>query len=189
MQGAALAMTPTLKSISAVKKYPRKRRNGTNPNIAWRRIRDNFDELVARSGANPEMGSVLSRWVLFKHLTKAEGQSGRVYAEIVGSYDRFIGASRESKSPSYQRGTGGAKDEIEYHQQQGTIREYERAERKARRRFNRLQAVLARFPNAKEYVDQVCCGDVEIATEYRPHVAAILRAVGKEFGVINDGRV
>ena len=87
----------------------RKARHG-NPSLVWRRVIDNIDALVLKTGANPEISSVISRMVLFGHLTPMEGQAARKYGEITGSYERYF-ASPDiigvAESPTWVGGFGG----------------------------------------------------------------------------------
>lgn len=186
-----VSASPPVKSVSAVKKYARsKTPKQRNARIAWKRIKDNIDDLVLKTGANPELGSVISRWVLFGHLNRAEAYAARMYGEIIGSYDRLYAdtGKRTAKSPSYQRGTAGALDIIERHKANGTIADYEREVRKVRKRYDRIMKILAKFPMAKDRLDDVCLHDVEIAAELRPHLKVILRLLGQEFGIIPPDR-
>lgn len=189
--GAAIVNTShQIKSVSAKKKYARsKTPKQRNARIAWKRIKDNIDDLVLKTGANPELGSVISRWVLFGHLDRKEGYAARMYGEIVGAYDRFhVEGRRGAKSPSYERGTAGAQDVIAKKERDGTIADYEREARKAKKRYARVIKVLDRFPLAKDKLDEVCVFDQEIATEYRPHLKIVLRKLGQEFGIIAPDR-
>lgn len=181
---------PTIKNVSAQKKYARsKTPKQRNARVAWKRIKDNADDLVLRAGYNPEIASVVSRWVLFGHLTRAEGYAARLYGEVVGAYDRFhVEGRRGAKSPSYERGTAGAQDVIAKKERDGTIGDYERAAKQAKKRYLRIIKVLDKFPLAKDKLDEVCVHDREIAAEFRPHLKIVLRKVGQEFGVIAPDR-
>lgn len=186
-----VSASPPVKSISAVKKYARsKTPKQRNARVAWKRIKENIDDLVAKTGANPELGSVISRWVLFGHITRSEAYAARLYGEIVGTYDRLYAdtGKRSAKSPSYQRGTAGAIDILERHRVNGTIADFEREVKKARKNHARVMKILARFPLAKDKLDDVCLNDVEIASELRPHLKVVLRLLGQEFGVIPPDR-
>lgn len=186
-----MSASPPIKSVSAVKKYARsKTPKQRNARVAWKRIKDNIDDLVAKTGANPELGSVISRWVLFGHITRSEAYAARLYGEIVGTYDRLYAdtGKRSAKSPSYQRGTAGAVDILERHRVNGTIVEYEREVKKARKNHARVMKILDRFPLAKDKLDDVCLNDAEIPSELRPHLKVVLRLLGQEFGVIPPDR-
>ena len=186
-----VSASPPVKSVSAVKKYGRsKTPKQRNARVAWKRIKDNIDDLVAKTGANPELGSVISRWVLFGHITRSEAYAARLYGEIIGTYDRLYAdtGKRTAKSPSYQRGTAGATDILERHRVNGTIADYEREVRKAKKNHDRVMKILARFPLAKDKLDDVCLNDVEITSELRPHLKLVLRLLGQEFGVIPPDR-
>ncbi len=175
-----------LKSVSAARVKARRPRH-PGANIVWRRIRDNFDDLVVRTGANPEIGSTITRLVLFGHLTKGEGQAARMYGEIVGRFDRFhgSGAPRTAPSPSYQRGSRGSEDEIERRTRDGTLASHERAARRARKQYDRLHKLVGTFgPRAREALDEVCIYDREVPSAMLPHIAIVLRAVGEAFGMI-----
>lgn len=185
--GALKVSASPVNPISAVTKYARsKTPKQRNARVAWKRIKDNIDDLVLHTGANPELGSVISRLVLFGHISRAEGYAARLYGEIMGAHDKFFvdHGKRTAKSPSYQRGTAGAADMIERLERNGTIAEYERQARQTAKRYKRIFKILERFPNAKDRLDDVCLHDTEIAAELRPHLRVVLRLLGQEFGVI-----
>lgn len=189
--GALKVNNPPIKSISAVKRYDRsKTPKQRNARVGWKRIKDNIDDLVAKTGANPELASVISRWCYFGHITHGEAMAARLYGETVGAYERFFmeGVKRNAQSPSYQRGTAGAQDVIALHINRGTISDYERAAKKAKNRYKKLQQILAPFPGASDILNDVCLHDTEVATEFRPHVKILLRKVGEGFGIIGGKR-
>lgn len=191
MTGATKMNAPPIKSVSAVKKYDRsKTPKQRNARTGWKRIQHNIDDLVAKTAANPELGSVISRWVLFGHLTRGEGMAARLYGEIVGEFERFFmdGVKRNAQSPSYQRGTAGAQDIIAKKERLGTIADYERAAKRAKKRYKRLEKALLPYPGATNILNDLCLHDAEVATEYRPHVKIMLRKVGEAFGLIGGRR-
>lgn len=180
-------------NISARKNY-RKPKGGRNPGLQWRRIRDNFDDLVNQTSVNPEIGSEISRLVLFGQLSKGEGMAARRYGEIVGAYERFWNVdriNRTARSPSWSRGFGGEDNEIERRTVNGTISDYERAAKRAKKKYERLQKVIAPFTHfhgmqtqARGVLDDLCCGDIPVPGHLLPDVAKVLQLVGIEFGDI-----
>lgn len=176
-----------MKSVSAARRNTTRR----NPqaNIQWRRLKDNFDEVVARTTKSPEMGSVITRWVLFGHLTKGQGYAARLVGEIVGRHERMWNAHnlpRTSGSPSFQRGTAGAMDDIARAEREGTIEDFERKAKRAKKRYTRLMAMLDKYPGAQEVLFKVCVFDEEIAADMRGNLASLLTTIGMEFGLIGD---
>lgn len=193
--GAAVS---EFKNISAVKPkreggHSRAKKRQTGHKIMWRRITAAYDDELKKLGANPAMVAPLTRWVLFNHLTKAQGMAGRRYADIVRNFDRYHAnaPSRSSKSADLEPTTNRASDTtIERHIQNGTIEEYEDRAAYAKRQYRRLMKLLDRYADpitgrnqVKDYLDNLCLADQEPPAEVRPHLAAVLGAVAKEFGI------
>lgn len=169
----------------------KKRRGGQN--VMWRRITAAYDEELKRFGANPAMVAPVTRWVLFGHLTKTQGMAGRRYADIVRNFDKYHANAprRDAKSADMQPTTNRASDTtIEKHIQNGTIEEYEDRAAYARRQYNRLMRLLAKYADpvtgrnlVKDYLDTLCLSDQEPPTEVRENLAAVLGVVAREFGL------
>lgn len=186
---SGVTVSITEAQAEAQRRYNRNRNKNQRANVQWRRLKDNFDELVAKAGANPEIGSVVTRWVLYGHLSKPEGLAGRLVGEIIGRYERYWnahGLTRTSRSQSYERGTGGMSDEIARHEANGTLREYERRAKRAKKRYEKLcSIIMSRFGDAAwETIVEVCVSDREVDTRLRADVAVVLRVVAREFGLI-----
>jgi hypothetical protein len=184
-------------SNAVYKKRSRDRQRRGAVGLKWRRVKDNIDVLVDRAGANPEMGSEISRAVLFETLTRGEGMAARRYGEIVGAYERFWNVDqmkRSAASPSYMRGARGEDNELERRIAMGTIAEYERMSKRAKKRYERLQKVIAPYVHiegmvtgARGWLDDLCCNDIPVPSAVMPSLAKVLRQIGIEFGDILPG--
>jgi hypothetical protein len=185
-----------LKSISAVKKQPsghanrkkaESRRRGEN--VGWHRIVDNLDDAIRKLGNNPDVGSPVTRWVYFGHLTKTQGMAGRRYADIMRKFDRFHTGtkSRTARAQSYDNGRGGEDQELAQRAFDGTMDEYEIAARKAMRAYKKLHKVVSAFPGAREMLDNLCVLEIEPPADQRASCAAVLSLVAKAFG-IDEGK-
>jgi hypothetical protein len=158
----------------------------------WKRITTAFDDDLKKLGANPAMVAPLSRWVLFQHLTKTQGAAGRRYADIIREFERVSmpPAARSPRSANLEPSRGGEDQEIQRHLNNGTIGEYEDNARYAKSQYKRLMKVMARYADpitgrniAKDSLDTLCLADTEPPAEYRPHIAIVLTAIAKEFGL------
>ena len=184
-----------LKSISAVKpkresgpsrmkKYAEKRARG-GQNVEWKRIVENWDDIIAKVGKNPDVGIPLLRWVYFGHLTKTQGMAGRRYADIMRRFDRYHTdtKSRTARAQSYEGGAGGEDQELERRANDGTMDEYLAEAKKTKHRYKKLHKIIAPFPGAKEMLDNLCILDIEPPTEHRASCAAVLTLIAKGFGI------
>lgn len=195
LQGATVTDQP--KSISAVKPkreggHSRAKKRFRGHNVMWKRITTAFDDDLKRLGANPAMVAPLSRWVLFNHLSKTQGGAGRRYADIIRNFEHYFVASgsRSPRSANLEPARGAEDQEIQRRIQNGTIADYERDARDAKSQYKRLMKVMARYADpitgrnlAKDSLDTLCLADTEPPTEYRPHIAIVLTAIAKEFGL------
>lgn len=186
-----------VKTISAKKTYTRPRKEIPGVNIIFKRIQaasmeQNVNAAVAYS---KEAASVIGRWLLFGHLTPFEAEAARCYASIMARFDRFFTeGSRTARSQSFER-SHGEDQELERLESLdavlgGAKADYEKSARKARRRYDRLQKVLAPYSDPltgrnlmKDALDQMCCHDLEPPSAWRKNIAAALRNIGKEFNV------
>lgn len=155
-----------------------------------------MEKTVNEAVANAkEAASVVGRWLLFGHLTPFEAEGGRRYAHIMGRFDRyFTEGQRTARAQSYQNAYG-EDQELERRKVNGSIDAYEKTARRARRQYDKLQAILANYADPisgrnflKDALDQMCCEDVEPPAQYRADIAAALRHVGKAFGVMAPAR-
>lgn len=185
------------RSISAKYHHP-KHRDRRGENVEWHRIKAllSLDEQVLKSkGISREIGDVIGRWLLFRHLTPFEAEAGRRYAFVMGRFDRFFTEGRRTaRSQSYERAYG-EDQELERRKFENTLDGYEKSARRAKRHYERLQACLAPFADAatgrnfiKDALDQMCCENIEPPAQYRSQIAGVLRLVGKEFGVMAPRR-
>lgn len=161
-----------------------KRQRG-GENVKWHRIKWMIDNATEQAAVNPEMGSVISRYVMFGHLTQPEGIAARMYAEISGRHARYFTESAVSvPSPSFQRGFG-ADDELERISLAGDLDDYEKKARSARRQYNRLMTLVTRFPGAKEVLDRLCCMNEELSPGQRDDLKRILRHIMEEYRILS----
>jgi hypothetical protein len=208
----ALKVNSSIKSISAVKPRPlngreiaKKKRGGEN--VRWKRLTHSFDEAlrelarvptdkidaaVALMAANQRLAAPITRLVFFKHLTVTQGIAARRYASIVRNFERYhiANATRSARAQDIDKPRAGEDQEIQRHLNRGTINDYEREAKKARKEYDRMQKVLARYADsitgrneAKNVLDDLCLSDIEPATQYRANIAAVLQALASEFGV------
>lgn len=182
-----------IKSVSAIKKYPRAR---TKHNAAkargrqiWRTIQNHGDDLVRLGLIGKESQTVISRMVLMQHLTPLEGQAARRYSFIIARFEKFCTLTRRNmKSQSYERAFG-SDQELERHDRAGTTADYEEAARHCKKEYDKLMKVIGPYGSqAKSLLDDMCCSDMEIAADFRANLAVILRQVAKAFGVTEKPR-
>lgn len=193
----ALKVNEQIKSISAVKKRPsgyqqrRKRQKGGH-NVLWKRITASFDDAVKQFSANPAIAAPLTRLVFFEHLTVTQGMAGRRYADVVRKFERYhmAAGARSARSANLEPARGGEDQELERHHVNGTINDYEREARQAKRDYQRAMKVLNAFRDpvtgrnfAKDSLDNLCLSDVEPAPADRAGLGAVLSMIAKEFGV------
>lgn len=211
MHGAVLMTTP-IKSISAVKPsrgsgQTRAKNKRGGENVRWKRLTASFDEAmrelvrvspdqidaaVKLMAANQKLAAPVTRLVFFKHLTVTQGIAARRYASIVRNFERYhvVNATRSPRAQDIDKPRAGDDQEIQRHLNRGTIDEYEREARKARKEYERAQKVLTRYLDvdtgrniAKNVLDDLCLSDIEPASQYRQNIAAVLQALANEFGV------
>jgi len=209
--GAIQVNTP-IKSISAVKPSrgsgqtrAKNRRGGEN--VRWKRLTasideamaearrlppDKIDQAIALMAANSRLTSPVSRLVYFKHLTVAQGMAARRYATIVRTFERYhvANATRSARAQDIDKPRAGDDQEIQRHLNRGTINDYEREAKKARKEYDKAQKMLAAFSSsttgrneAKNIIDDLCLSDIEPPAQYRKNVAAVLQALADAFGV------
>jgi hypothetical protein len=198
MQAAgAITVNDQIKTISAVKPsrgsgQSRAKNKRGGENVRWKRLTDNFDELV-RLGANPAFIAPLPRLVFFKHLTPIQGLAGLKYASIMRMFERYHiapGMRRTTKSQSFEPVRGSEDQELERRINNGTIGDYEDDARKARNQHKRLMKVMDAFKDpitgrnfAKDMVESLVLLDQEPPSNMRADIGRVLSAVAKEFDV------
>src|SRR5882672_52241 len=136
-------------------------------------------------GNNPDVGSPVTRWVYFGHLTKTQGMAGRRYADIMRKFDRFHTdtKSRTARAQNYALGSGGEDQELGRRASDGTMDQYLADARKAKRQYHKLQKVIAPFHGAKEMLDNLCILEIEPPAGDRKSCAAVLSLIAKAFGI------
>lgn len=195
--GAVTVNNPP-KSISAQKPkreggHARAKKKRGGENVMWKRITANFDEAVRQFGANKAIATPLTRLVFFKHLSTTQGMAGRRYANIMRKFARFhMAVSGHSARSANLEPTRGVEDqELERIIRNFKLKEYEAAAKVAKREYNRLMKVLAKFADpitgrnyAKDQLDNLCLNDKEPEAADRASIAAVLSMIAKEFGVL-----
>lgn len=198
-----VAVTDT-KSISAAKPSrgsgqtrERRRSKRDAANILWRRVTAAYDEEVMRFAKNPALVSPITRWVLFNHLSSAQGMAGRRYADIMRKFRRYHTEDKSvsPRSANLEPSRGAEDHELARRLSNGSLDEYEEEARTVKRQHKRLMKVLARFADpltgrnfAKDSLDIMCVEDREPPAEHRKDIGAVLTAIAKEFGLIKEQR-
>jgi hypothetical protein len=161
-----------------------KRKRG-GENVGWKRIVENLDDLVRAVGSDPGMGTPVTRWVYFKHLTPTQGMAARRYADIMRRFDRFHTDTkpRTARAQNYALGSGGEDQELERRASDGTMDKDLADARKDKRHYNKLAKVIAPFHGAKEMLDNLCILEIEPPADHRASCAAVLSLVAKAFGI------
>jgi hypothetical protein len=154
-------------------------------NTIWRRFRDRAIkddwEAMVRIGLDPVWGSVVGKLSLDGTLSEFEASAARLYGELRGKYDRYHGyANRDIPSPSYQRGLAGGDDEIERHTKNGTILDFEKKAKKARKAWDKATSCIPM--GARNIVDEVCLYDREVPSLYHEDLKIIFGNIAKRFG-------
>lgn len=184
----ATVVNDQIKSVSAIKRYPRAKTKQNHAKARgrqiWKSIQHHGDDMVRLGIIAKESQSSLNRMRLMTHLTDLEYEAGRRYALIIGRFEKFCTTTRRNaKSPSYERGFG-TDQELERHAVNGTMGDYEDAARDAKREYEKLMKVLAPYGSqAKSLLDDLCCSDIEPPPNARDNLAVVLRMVAKGFGV------
>lgn len=208
----AINVNTKIKSISAVKPsrgsgQTRAKNKRGGENVRWKRLTHSFDEALKELGrvppdqidaavglmaANQRLAAPITRLVFFKHLTVTQGIAARRYASIVRNFERYhvVNATRSARAQDIDKPRAGEDQEIQRHIVRGTIDEYEREARKARKEYDKAQKVLARYADAitgrneaKNVLDDLCLSDIEPPTQYRQNIAAVLQALADSLGV------
>lgn len=185
----ALTVNQPIKTISAVKKYPRAKKSNARGRAIWNDLKHHGDDLIRLGHITKETRSALTRLVLFEHLSPLAGEAGKRYAYIVARFEKYCTEGRRNaKSPSYERAFG-SDQELERRQIDGTIADYEASAKKARKEYNKLMNVISAYGSqAKSLLDDLCCSDIEPPTDYRSNISIILNRIAKKFGVTEAPR-
>ena len=209
-------MNAPIKSISAVKSRPNGRTNGRSyakakksdgHDVLWKRLTSTIDEAMAEAkrlppdqldkaiavmAAGAKLTSPISRAVFLGHLTVTQGMAARRYADVVSKFEHFFvdKAQRSARAQNFQPVRGGEDETIQRHLVNGTINDYEREARKARRQYERAMTVLDRYASsvtgrneAKNILDDFCLSDIWPPQQYQQNLAAVLQALAQAFGV------
>jgi hypothetical protein len=168
----------------------RREKNG-GANVIWKRITAAFDDELKKFGANPAMVAPLSRWVIFKHISKTQAAGGRYYASIVRRWERYClpFRMRTARSANLEPHPG-IDDELERVHAHDGIWEYEADARAAKRQYRRAMKVLDKFIDpitgrniAKDTLDMLVLYDEEPPSNLRQDLGVVLTAMAKEFGL------
>lgn len=187
--GAALAIETTSpvrvsrhRHPNGKKKLPPKKHG--NPFVVMHRIYDNWDDLK-RMGVNEDFGTVIGKLFVLEIITKHQATAARIFATVMGRFDRYHGTpNRNAKAPAYERGCGrGRDDEIERHEAAGTLSEYEKRAKRARKAYNKLVNWIP-SDSARRLLDEVCILDVYPTDQKTQRdVAALLGVIANKFGL------
>jgi hypothetical protein len=154
-----------------------------NPYVVMHRLYDHWGDLK-RMGVNEDFGTVIGRLYVLEILTEREATAARIYATVMGRFDRYHGTpNRNAKAPAYERGSRGRDDEIERHERNGTLNEYERRANRARKAYNKLVNWIP-TDDSRRLLDEVCILDVyPIDSKVQKNVATLLGVVATKFGL------
>lgn len=186
---SGVAHLSEIKSVSAVKKYPRAHGGRGGENVKWQRMKSLDQSVLDAAKISRDAVSSLGRLLLFKHITPLQAEAGRRYAYIVARFEKYSTEGRRTvKSPAYERAYGTDQELERLAQDPDGIAEYEKRARNARREYDKLIKELNRFPGAKNVLDDLCCSDIEPPADWRPNLATVLSVVAKKFGVTVNPR-
>lgn len=157
------------------------------PPAQWGRIvrlREDIDQIRLGEDValDARIGTELHRLKFFGRLTEVEWATGCLVAEIYGAYDRYVSGQRRSvASPSYMRGFGSGDGLDERYMTDDAIRRLRRREAGAKKRWERLQALLDY--DRRAIVERVCVDNASVSPVQVDQLAAVLREIGTKLGV------
>lgn len=160
MEQAVVNMSAGYRSPSGRKRPKFTPRHAGANNIKVR-MRRNWD-LMRKHGADPVWGSAVGIMHMDGILTDAEADAAIYYAEVCGRYDRYHpnkdgSLPRSARAQSYDFGNRASDTEIERHNQNGSIKSYERRARRTRALWEKIQGEIP--PGLTDRVDQLCLLD------------------------------
>jgi hypothetical protein len=190
--GALVAMDSPkpIKSISAVKKYDRAKKNNGGANVRYKRMLANIDEAVAKFGTNPAVVRPIARLYMWKHFTESEAMAAYRYGDIMRKFDRYHGfnKARTPQAQSFEPMRGGEDQELQRRANDGTIGDYEKAAKAAKKQYLHLMKIVSRYQFAKDVLDNLCVLEIEPPSEWRGQISLILSVIAKEFGLTKPNR-
>lgn len=192
MQLGAITVNEPIRSISAVKKYARAKPKRGGETMQYKRIQSMSAAVLDANRIARDINSGIGRLFIHRHITPLQAEAARRYAYVMARYEKYyVEGRRSARSPSFERAYGQDQELERLHANDPVhgIADYEDAALKALREYNKLQKVLAGFPGAKNVLDDLCCSDIEPASQYRENMATVLSAVAKKFGVTETRRV
>lgn len=177
-------MNQPIKSVSAVKKYPRAKKPRGGETVLWHRVKSLDASALDAHKISRELVSAIGRLLIHKHLTPLQAEAARRYAYIVARFEKYnVEGKRSARSPSFERAFGQDQELERLANEPDGIAEYEKRAKKARHDYDRLVKVVGRFPGAKNVLDDLCCSDIEPPPDWRGNTATVLNAIVKAFGV------
>lgn len=181
----AITVNDQIKSVSAVKKYPRAKKKRGGETVQWQRIKSLDAAALDAHKISREVVSAIGRLMIHKHLTPLQAEAARRVAYIMARFEKYsVEGRRTARSPSFERAYGSDQELERLNNELDGIATYERRAKEAKKDYRRLIKVLAPYGSqAKAILDDLCCSDIEPAAQYRENVALVLSAVAKEFGV------
>ncbi len=180
----AITVNQPIKSVSAIKRYPRAKKPRGGETVLWHRLKSLDAAALDAHKISREVVSAIGRLLIHKHLTPLQAEAARRYAYIMARFEKYSTEGRRTaRSPSFERAYGQDQELERLANEPDGISEYEKRAKKARHDYNKLVKVVGRFPGAKNVLDDLCCSDIEPAPEYRSNAATVLDSVAKKFGV------
>jgi hypothetical protein len=159
----------------------RKKQQEPGTGTRWRRVKDNWQDLL-RLGYNENFGTTIGRLFMFRVLSEEQASAAMRYAGLVGRFDRYHGlpgTKRTAASPAYERGYG-SEDEIVKRERDGSITDYERRARRAKKQWDRCQEALPR--ELREITEEAAVYDREINSAQHPMLIAALSILARTLG-------
>jgi hypothetical protein len=181
----AITVNAAIKSVSAVKKYPRAKPKRGGETVIWHRYKSLDEEALAAYKISRELVSAIGRLMVHNHLTPLQAEAARRVAYIMARFEKYhVEGRRTARSPSFERAFGSDQELERLANEVDGIKEYEKRAKKARKDYEKLMKVLAPYGSqAKAVLDDLCCSDIEPPAQYRANIALVLSKVAKAFDV------
>jgi len=137
---------------------------------AWARVRS---EVVAIA-KDPRLASEVGRLSLHRIITDRQAVTAFRVGEIYGTYERLKGRRRSTRSPSYERGSGGEGIAEELMSDEA-LQDLESRIRTAEDAFLELMEILKPYPRtAVSALEQLCVEDRAIDPTYMGNMGRLL---------------
>ncbi|MET4187590.1 hypothetical protein ABIB86_000461 [Bradyrhizobium sp. JR1.7] len=181
----AITVNEAIKSVSAVKRYPRAQKKRGGETVIWHRYKSLDEEARNAYKISRELVSSIGRLMVHNHLTPLQAEAARRVAYVMARFEKFhVEGRRTARSPSFERAFGSDQTLERLANETDGIKEYETKARKARKDYEKLMKAISPYGSqAKNVLDDLCCSDVEPPAQYRQNIALVLSAVAKAFDV------